>query len=785
MANNENDCNSEKIIKMFTEALCKKEFKGIVSLANGSDLFICVIPDAIKAAFRNGFDIDIEEELLWARDTSFWNNRNQGLVITDRGFHFIPDNDDADSNAFISWNNIEMVEYKDLTFIFYTHDGNKPQCGYNFFFKEANDEPKFKRALKSLADLFTKIATSVGYEEEKDFWDIVEEKINSHEYEEARRTLNEALDSANIADVMLTNMYLGESYLAERNELFKKQGVEIGTDNACLFRFDDVLKNAGYDPQQIDAALISTCKRLEKKAVSCYEKAIKIVNDDEELYDDKDKAVMLSSMHHDLARVAPTIERARTYIIEGLDADSGENFAEENYKTLTTEIANGDVPFTERYQYKDRRFMFVVNDYNSIAGCYDKEENIPWVFTLKDIPADVKFPVGHPQAKTLYIGHPLKPNVYIPFENATEQLFMEKIRELTYLAQCLGATEVKFRRVKGLDFSSSRKNAISAEGSAGRKFVNVEGGGKLSSNSTETYKANDTVEHVQTYNPIKPPFCPEELVWLSSDASCQAMVKSRLNGNMLNYTERISSSEATTVSSSQLVSIKGSFEYLLAKASGSREVKGDNTFSKATETEWEVSIKFKPLEEFGAPQPASAIEKNGAELTDAERQYKEEVGFCLEDDGKIDEQERMFLERKRIKLGISEERAQQIEATLNTAELAANEQEYIDMVKDFMIDGAIPDSARRVLARERKSLNLSDERAEELENLALNGDGKDSPADSLTDDEKDFISCLNDVVVDGNIPENARRLINRAKTSLGISDERAAELEEIALNNKA
>lgn len=775
------------IVQMFLNAINDDMKYTIYFSKNDTDLFICDINDEAKNGFRKGFGIDIDEELLWARDTSFWNSKDQGMVITDRGFYFVPDNDNHANDIFISWNIIEKVEYKDLNFIFYTHDGNRCLWEYKYFFKEANDNTGFKKALVKLADLFTQMATSVGYEEEKSFWDIISEMIDEHEYDEARQKMDEALDPNDPNDVMITNWTLGQSYLSERNYLLKEKGVEIGINNACLFRFDKILEKAGYDAKEIarDSALISTCKRLEKEAVNCYEKAIQIINADKD-HDAKQKAECISSMHHDLARVAPSMERARNYIIQGLNVESGEGFADENYKKLTKEIANGEMPFTQKYEYKDRRFVFVVNDYNNIGGCYDEDENIPWVFTLKDLPADIKFPMGHPQAKTLYIGHPLKPNVYIPFENATEQLFMEKIREFTYLAQCLGATEVKFRKVKGLDISSSQINEMSAEGAAGRKFINAEAGATLSSNQAETYKANDTVEHVQTFNPIKAPFCPEGLVWLAADESCQAMVKSRLNGNMLNYTEHISSTETTTVSSSQLVNIKGSFEYLLMKASGSREVKGDNTFSKATETEWEVCVTFKPLDEFDSANTPKQIAQTQSvdNLSDAEQQYKDEVSFCLEDDGKIDDQERMFLERKRMKLGISEERAQQIEAMFSTPDLTEDEKSYIEVVKDFVVDGAIPNSAMRMLARERKTLNLTDERAAELEKLVLKGNSEESPTVELTEDEKEFVDCLNDVIVDGKIPDNAQRMINRMKTSLNISDQRAKELESIALNNK-
>lgn len=115
--------------------------------------------------------------------------------------------------------------------------------------------------------------------------------------------------------------------------------------------------------------------------------------------------------------------------------------------------------------------------------------------------------------------------------------------------------------------------------------------------------------------------------------------------------------------------LKGSFEYLFAKASGSYDAKTDKTFSKTEEIEWEIDMKFKPLQDF---DDANANTSNGqaiaqnaqiqnSELSEDEMAYKEEVEFCLEDASEIDALSRKFLERKRQKLGLSETRAQEIE----------------------------------------------------------------------------------------------------------------------------
>ena len=140
----------------------------------------------------------------------------------------------------------------------------------------------------------------------------------------------------------------------------------------------------------------------------------------------------------------------------------------------------------------------------------------------------------------------------------------------------------------------------------------------------------------------------------------QTLVKQRLNGNILSYVEHVSSIETTTVSSNQLMSLKGSFEYLFAKASGSYDAKTDKTFSKTEEIEWEIDMKFKPLQDFDNAyvtnsQATDSIDQSlNSELSEDELAYKEEVEFCLEDASEIDAHSRKFLERKRQKLGMSE-----------------------------------------------------------------------------------------------------------------------------------
>lgn len=76
--------------------------------------------------------------------------------------------------------------------------------------------------------------------------------------------------------------------------------------------------------------------------------------------------------------------------------------------------------------------------------------------------------------------------------------------------------------------------------------------------------------------------------------------------------------------------------------------------------------------------------------------------------------------------------------------------------------------ARKFLDRLCRRYNISPERAAVIEKMA---------APKLTDDEKEYLDSVKEVLADGEMSPRDRKLLNRLRDSLGISEERAAELE--------
>ena len=664
--------------------------RGVMSLLrhhNNNDCLILNISDSDKSAIRNNFGLELDEQILWVRDTSFWSSKNQGLVITDKQIIFIHDNDTPNDKTYIEFNDIHHVEYREMSLFVWNYQEEYVQFRLGLFFKDSTESNELIEDAKQLAKVLTEMAKSVGHVETETVFDHMSNLLNEEKYDEV-------IDCAK--QVVSDNGYDNDSKCV-----------------AYMYLSEALSKKGALDSHK-------GMNSYMRDAIEACDLALELC-EDEDPY-----RYTIFKQKGDIEQVADDVRSARNCFIAAMDSEDFDlkKNAKNSYELLTREISSDKSSFLND-DYNKRKFLFTVSNDKQIPGCYDKEDNVQWIFSLGLIPDYINFPVGHPQPNTLYIGHPLKPGVYIPFENATEQLFMEKVRELCYLAQCLGAVEIKFKRIKGLDVSNSESSCLERSGEAGRKFLNVGGSLGVSGSETSTYSSKDGVELVQRYSPIKKPFCPEGMVWYDSDPTWQTLVKQRLNGNILSYVEHVSSIETTTVSSNQLMSLKGSFEYLFAKASGSYDAKTDKTFSKTEEIEWEIDMKFKPLQDFDNAyvtnsQATDSIDQSlNSELSEDEIAYKEEVEFCLEDASEIDAHSRKFLERKRQKLGLSETRAQEIEDMVKASlvSFTDEEKEYMEALDDVIEDGVIPDNVRRLLEGERKSLGISEERAKELEEI--------------------------------------------------------------------
>lgn len=130
----------------------------IISNDNGRDCMISHIPAKANLEFKENFEIGDEETILLARDTSPWNNRKEGLVITNKQIIYIPDHLDKSSSKYI----IKMADTKKVTYdnkaiIFWRSEETFLPIPLNYFFKARSNSYDIEAAGKNLASLLDKL----------------------------------------------------------------------------------------------------------------------------------------------------------------------------------------------------------------------------------------------------------------------------------------------------------------------------------------------------------------------------------------------------------------------------------------------------------------------------------------------------------------------------------------------------------------------------------------------------------------------------------------------------
>ena len=130
-----------------------------------------------------------------------------------------------------------------------------------------------------------------------------------------------------------------------------------------------------------------------------------------------------------------------------------------------------------------------------------------------------------------------------------------------------------------------------------------------------------------------------------------------------------------------------------------------------------IPEQIEELKQLCCGKNTSMHSSSSASVTSEEQEYLEEIRACLDNDGEITSRERRLLDRLRKSLGITEARAKELEASVNS--MSDEEKEYQEELKACLEDGTISDRERRLLDRLRKSLGISEERAKAIENRLI------------------------------------------------------------------
>lgn len=417
------------------------------------------------------------------------------------------------------------------------------------------------------------------------------------------------------------------------------------------------------------------------------------------------------------------LKDSRRYYFESL-SDTFDRDLLEKRKVHFKEIEQKYVDNFLEQEYKERKLICTIKQVKDYC-----QESFT-VFSMNSLP-DISFPIGHPIDGQLYVGHPYCPNKYIPYETYELDLLEDRLRELCEVAQYLGATFIDVKSVN---------NSSSSEISEIKKEMKGDASFRVNSLKAEAnHKKNNSIEKdyynrfnfSQRFSPNQAPFLPDGLKWYYGEPSWQRLYNQRMQGGLIDHFERMESTGKQVVTYQESTEIEAEFSSLMVKLKGNYVGSAEFRSNMKVDIMLSVHITFAPLDFFKTdsnkvPQ-LDYKQKNASEnvLNTEENKYKDEVLFCLEDDGIISYEERSFLERMRKKLNISESRAEEIESSCLTKLMTPEECEYIEELLDVVTsDGIIHNNVRRLLDRLRRSLNISEERAQDLERSFLNNYSK-------------------------------------------------------------
>lgn len=658
------------------------------------------IPDDKKAKVRSVFGIDRSETILLIRNYApFWRSLSSGGILTDSAFYYI--SEDRETSFTIELSVVKEVQYQEQILYFYGYNEGEEATvpvGEIVNFNDYSNSV-FNKSGNNLAKMLTQMAQSIA--PPVDPSDDADEHLD--ELEKKGKT-DEAL-------------------------LFAKKCVGDFPDYASYFskRWADFCLAKKDFPQAVEAA----SRGLE----------------------DAEYGSVIYTRLAWQRYVAN--ENLGNYVEARKDSLGVARYAEDDWKyndgDSVREIATNDFfNFNEEYlshfldmPYKDRKALLIVEKYDNLY-----QKRLAVLDSESDF-SNFSFPIGHPVANQLYIGHPLIPGKYIPFEDYQLEFVEDRVREFCEFVQDLGATEIS---IECLNSSYSDSNTSGNKTYSG----GVEGAFRGVSGSATTGYSRHLIEELskaislhQTFEPKKKPFLHPNMIWYQNEPSWQRLFNQRMNGGLSTHEERIETKKSQMFEGKELLDLKAEIKGLFVNLNVGFDQNEERKFEQQENAVLSIKVKFAPLNQLNGEkdtihtqvdnshhqvpvkdkQAQQQIESRSKSSTsENEQEYLSEYKECVSL-GEISSGERRLLDKLRDKLGITPTRAKELEESLNAPKLTEEEQEYLDEYQAVVVDGKITEKERRLLEKLRKMLGLTEDRVKELESFSFEvcDEGKNVP----------------------------------------------------------
>lgn len=656
------------------------EYKGFWNkYTNEYDFMYVKIPNDTKNAVRQNFGISFNEEILFVRDTSFWSSKNQGLVITDNGIYCIPDNNSPEEKIEFGWKDVSKVKFRDWVLFFYGYGNEEDYCPIHvsYFCKK---EELYDKIGNKCAEMFLRIANSTQPEKDvtSQVWELIRQQKQDEALELAMRYRN--IEGNEELYLCLVSIYLNKQDFGKVIE-YCTEGLQVFF-NLSEEKLDEIggwiplLTYYRYSAHHIQRTDLDNLKSCRNDALTTFK------------------------------LVSETATRGEDGKLVKEDARDDFNAYNEIYATDYLSLP-----------YNERKLLYPVKEYNTPL----EQEHLA-VLDLKNLEkTGIAFPIGHPVANQLYVGHPYIPNKYIPFDNYELALIEDKVREFCQIVQALGATEISIECLNSL--SNTGNSTSIKQGSIGVDYNNsqITATGNIKKNKNNSF-INDISQSLtlhQRFSPNRTAALPENLVWYHNEPSWQRLYEQRMRGGLDEHEERMETKKNQVVENSELVNVALEVKRMVLSVNGTWEQTMEEKFEGHENAVLAIHVKFAPLSSLECLMEEANNKENSMELSSIEQEYVDELKACIDGGNEISPRERRLLNRLCAQLGISEVRAAELENLVIQPQLTDDEKEYLSECKECFATGEISEKERRLLNKLRMLLNISAQRADELEKMAI------------------------------------------------------------------
>lgn len=525
------------------------------------------IISANDTIIREKFGISDLEDIFFLRDTSSWCTIDSGAAITQEGIYLL----NKEGAGVIKWDTIQRVEYKGKNFIFFKYPNDEGGQYYQSinqsnFIKTGNPSSAL---INNLLKLFNKVAELASPIEEEDPFDVVTKKIEANEdypHEVIRIAFDALYEYPSLSDIL--KFEIGRSY----------------------YRLNEYKKAKKY--------------LLEAD-----------VEDLTNLYHPWKNIILGKIFENENYKLSRNLRLAAAKGPKELEIDIWSNGEEESVAIEALEnLLEADARYfasVDSHPYADHKLIYPVDDLTRLSTLDQSQIMVVGLKTLRQ--ANLDFPMGHPVAKQLYVCHPFCQNKFIPYDNYELEFIEDRIREFCEIAQCLGASSIKIEAIneESKDEKSSFDGTIGIRGGNRAYSGSVNVYGKSSENIVDQLR--NSMEFEQHFSTPVIPHIPENTIWLSKEPSWQRLIQQRMQGNLSQHREVISTSKSRLIEGNALLELNGEIKSLYADMGLNFSVELSNRLLTTQNASLSITVEFFPLHQSKENEAQTSVEQEPTE----------------------------------------------------------------------------------------------------------------------------------------------------------------------------